>query len=607
MHRCIGFLIALLLVGNVVQAQRPNVIVLMTDDQGYGEFSCHGNSLVKTPSIDRLASQSIRMTDFHVAPMCTPTRAQLMTGLDAFRTGAINVSSGRTLLNADLKTMANVFADAGYRTGIFGKWHLGDNYPFRPRDRGFDEALWFPSSHVNSVPDFWDNDYFDDTYMHNGVRKKYSGYCTDVFFTEAMNWIEEDKDSDKPFFVYLPLNAAHYPWFVPKKYREPVRQAIAENPELVNSVSGRERNLENLIGFPAMGLNIDENVGRLDEFLSDKELLASTIVVFLTDNGSDFGDQYFNAGMRGRKTQLWEGGHRVPCFLRVPGGELGEPRDISTLTHVQDLLPTLAGLTTANDHLPESLDGSDWGPMLRGDSDELEERKLVINYSRMPMFKVTYTKDNPAIPKKNGAAVLWKSWRLIENKWLYNVKSDPHQDQDVAAENPAVVKAMSDHLDAWWDMVKDDVMLPQRVVIGSDQENPQLLTACEWLDVFIDQQLQIRLGKRKNGVWYLDAEQAGTYTFELRRYPRESGLKLQAEHGQTPVTDGTYLAARKLPIMTAKIEVGDQTQMLEPDANQQSFTVEMNLPAGPIELKTTFFDKDSNEICGAYYVYVKRG
>ena len=607
MHRCIGFLIALLLVGNVVQAQRPNVIVLMTDDQGYGEFSCHGNSLVKTPSIDRLASQSIRMTDFHVAPMCTPTRAQLMTGLDAFRTGAINVSSGRTLLNADLKTMANVFADAGYRTGIFGKWHLGDNYPFRPRDRGFDEALWFPSSHVNSVPDFWDNDYFDDTYMHNGVRKKYSGYCTDVFFTEAMNWIEEDKDSDKPFFVYLPLNAAHYPWFVPKKYREPVRQAIAENPELVNSVSGRERNLENLIGFLAMGLNIDENVGRLDEFLSDKELLASTIVVFLTDNGSDFGDQYFNAGMRGRKTQLWEGGHRVPCFLRVPGGELGEPRDISTLTHVQDLLPTLAGLTTANDHLPESLDGSDWGPMLRGDSDELEERKLVINYSRMPMFKVTYTKDNPAIPKKNGAAVLWKSWRLIENKWLYNVKSDPHQDQDVAAENPAVVKAMSDHLDAWWDMVKDDVMLPQRVVIGSDQENPQLLTACEWLDVFIDQQLQIRLGKRKNGVWYLDAEQAGTYTFELRRYPRESGLKLQAEHGQTPVTDGTYLAARKLPIMTAKIEVGDQTQMLEPDANQQSFTVEMNLPAGPIELKTTFFDKDSNEICGAYYVYVKRG
>ena len=150
MHRCIGFLIALLLVGNVVQAQRPNVIVLMTDDQGYGEFSCHGNSLVKTPSIDRLASQSIRMTDFHVAPMCTPTRAQLTMGLDAFRTGAINVSSGRTLLNADLKTMANVFADAGYRTGIFGKWHLGDNYPFRPRDRGFDEALWFPSSHVNS-------------------------------------------------------------------------------------------------------------------------------------------------------------------------------------------------------------------------------------------------------------------------------------------------------------------------------------------------------------------------------------------------------------------------------------------------------------------------
>ena len=606
MHRYFGFLVIFSFHGHFVQAQHPNVIVLMTDDQGYGEFSCNGNPLIETPNIDRLGSQSIRMTDFHVAPMCTPTRAQLMTGLDAFRTGAINVSSGRTLLNPDLKTMANVFSEAGYRTGIFGKWHLGDNYPFRPRDRGFDEALWFPSSHINSVPDYWDNDYFDDTYIHNGVRKEYSGYCTDVFFTEAMNWIEEDKESDKPFFVYLPLNAAHYPWFVPKKYREPVRQAVAENPELVSEVSGRERNLENLIGFLAMGLNIDENVGRLDRFLGDQDLMENTIVVFLTDNGSEFGDQYFNAGMRGRKTQLWEGGHRVPCFLRFPGGDLGEPREIGTLTHVQDLLPTLAGLTSTKDHLPESLDGDDWGSMLRGGSGDLKERKLVINYSRMPMFKVTYTEDNPAVPKKNGAAVLWKSWRLIENKWLYNIESDPHQDHDVAAENPAVVKAMSEHLDAWWGTVKDDVMSPQRVVIGSEHENPQLLTACEWLDVFIDQQLQIRLGKRKNGVWYLDVDQAGSYTFELRRYPRESGLALQAEHPQTPVTDGMYLAARKLPIATAKIEVGDQAQMLEPDGNQQSFTAKMELSAGPIELKTTFFDKDSKEICGAYYVYVKR-
>ena len=165
----------------------------MTDDQGYGEFSCHGNPITKTPNIDALAANAVRLTDFHVAPMCTPTRGQLMTGVDAFRNAASNVSSGRTLLRADLKTIADVYRDGGYTTGLFGKWHLGDNYPFRPEDRGFDEAVWFPSSHINSVPDYWDNDYFDDTYIHNTKREKYSGYCTDVFFSEAIDWMNVEE------------------------------------------------------------------------------------------------------------------------------------------------------------------------------------------------------------------------------------------------------------------------------------------------------------------------------------------------------------------------------------------------------------------------------
>ena len=150
---------------DAASAARPNIIVIMTDDQGYGEFSCHGNPIARTPHIDKLASQSIRLTDFHVAPMCTPTRGQLLTGLDAFRNGALNVSSGRTLLRPELKTMADVFKAAGYRTGIFGKWHLGDNHPFRPEDRGFDEAIWFPSSHINALPDYRDTDHFDATYI----------------------------------------------------------------------------------------------------------------------------------------------------------------------------------------------------------------------------------------------------------------------------------------------------------------------------------------------------------------------------------------------------------------------------------------------------------
>ena len=157
-------------------AQKPNVIVILTDDQGYGDFSINGNPLIKTTNIDKLGYSATRFTDFHVAPMCTPTRSQLMTGQDAMRNGAINVSSGRSLMDPDLKTIANVFKDAGYATGLFGKWHLGDNFPHRPEDRGFDEAIWFPSSHLNGVSDYWDNDYFDDFYNHNGSREKSVSY-----------------------------------------------------------------------------------------------------------------------------------------------------------------------------------------------------------------------------------------------------------------------------------------------------------------------------------------------------------------------------------------------------------------------------------------------
>jgi arylsulfatase A-like enzyme len=434
-------LLALLLpVASTALADRPNVIVIMTDDQGYGEFSCHGNPLTQTPNIDKIAREGIRLTDFHVAPMCTPTRGQLMTGLDAFRTGASNVSSGRALLKADVKTIANLFQDAGYRTGIFGKWHLGDNYPFRPEDRGFEEALWFPSSHINSVPDYWDNDYFDDTYIHNGERKQYQGYCTDVFFDEAASWIA--KEDERPFFAYIALNAAHWPWFVPDKFREPIRQAIRENPEVVERLNKVQR--EDLISFLAMGANIDENIGKLDERLKQSDVFENTIVVFLTDNGSTMGEDYYNAGMRGKKTQLWEGGHRVPCFIRWPAGSLGKPRDVAELSHVQDLMPTLADLAGVAG-VPDGLDGQSLSPVLRGAQESLGDRMLVINYSRMPGFKVNYTRGSPAIPRRNGAAVLWKRWRLLENRMLFDLDSDPHQDHDVAANHPDVVSKMRAH------------------------------------------------------------------------------------------------------------------------------------------------------------------
>jgi arylsulfatase A-like enzyme len=581
---------------------RPNVIVLMTDDQGYGEFSIHGNPIARTPNIDRLGTESIRLTNFHVAPMCTPTRGQLLTGIDAFRNGAMNVSSGRTLLRADLKTMADVFREAGYRTGIFGKWHLGDNYPFRPEDRGFDEAIWFPSSHISSLPDYWDNDYFDDTYHHNGKREKLAGYCTDVFFCEAKRWIAETAPA-RPFFVYLPLNAAHGPWFVPKKYRQVIQQAMDEHPEVAAHLKPARR--EALIRFLAMGANIDENVGRLDQFLSDSGLRENTIIVFLTDNGSTLGPDYFNAGMRGGKTTLWEGGHRVPCFIRWPGGAIGPPREIGELCQVQDLLPTLADLAGLT-NVPQKLDGTSLVPLFRGKHESLKDRMLVINYSRMPSSKLTDGKVSPALPQRDGAAVLWKQWRLLENRELYDVGSDPHQDHDVSAKYPEVVEKMRAHLDKWWNGVKDRAMVPQRVVIGNDAENPMMLSACEWLNVFVDQQRQVRQGDRKNGVWHLVVDRDGLYSFELRRWPKESHVRLDEGVTVTPVTDGRYVAGRPIAIASARMRIGNQELAGKPQTDGESVQFRLNLKVGSTELQTWFMDSAGQSICGAYYVYVHR-
>lgn len=617
MKKLIPLLAALLLVvpapvagaAETIPASRPNILVLVTDDQGFGELSCHGNPLLQTPHLDRLHDESIRLADFHVAPMCTPTRGQLLSGVDALRNLAFNVSSGRTMLRRDLPTMPDLFAAAGYSTGIFGKWHLGDNYPYRPQDRGFRESVWFPSSHIGSAPDFWDNDYFDDVYQHNGEPCRFTGYTTDVFFGEAIRWIREQREAGRPFLCYLSTAAPHAPLFVPPQYRETMEPVVAgaSLPHMEPDVRGQ---LTRSLGMLA---NIDENVGRLEAFLRDAGLRENTIVVFLTDNGSTFGPSYFNAGMRGGKRTLWEGGHRVPCFIRWPAGIQQPAHDIAELTQVQDLLPTLLDLAGVKAPAEGTgFDGTSLAGVLRGDPGQsvLSARGQLDRILRERMLVVQFTGTENPVPKRGDACVMWRRWRLLQNRELYDLSADPEQKQDVSADHPDIVARMQAHYAGWWDGVSPHLDDMERMIIGHKAEPESLLSPCEWRDVFFDQGEQVRRGDRKNGVWHAEVACEGFYEFELRRWPREREAALTAGLPAVTLTDGELSAGRPLPIAAARLRVTavDETfdETFNVSATDRAVTFRLPLAAGPIDLQSWFLDENGRELCGAYYVNARR-
>ncbi len=530
--------------------------------------------------MDRLHDQAVRLTDFHVAPMCTPTRSQLLSGRDALDNGAMNVSSGRTMLRRGIPTMADVFAGSGYRTAIFGKWHVGDVHPYRPQDRGFQRAVWYPSSHVSSAPDFWNNDYFDPRFrLEDGTVRPFKGYCTDVLFDEAMAWMRERAKAREPFFAYIAPNAAHSPLYVPDRYREPYRALGAD-----------------VAGFYGMIANIDENLGRLDAMLEESRLREDTILIFMTDNGGTFGVETFNAGMKGRKITLWEGGHRVPCFIRWPAGRLGEPRDVDELTHVQDLLPTLVELCSLTPPRDPKWDGVSLAGLLRGERSRLADRMLVVQFSRM-------TRPRPV---RGDAAVLWRKWRLLNDRELYDVAADPAQDHDVAAAHPDVVARMREHYAKWWAEIEPGLDAFSDLTIGSDAEPVTLLSPADWQDVFLDQQRQIRRGEARSGAWGLDVARDGEYVFELRRWPREADAPLAAGVPACRQVDGTLPAGVALPIAKAKLRVGDFQQERAVKPGDKAVLFDVPLRKGPTRAQTWFYDADGKELCGAYYVYVHR-
>ena len=549
---------------------RPNVLVIITDDQGYGDLAVHGNGKIRTPHLDQLHGESVRFTNFHVDPTCSPTRSALMTGRYSTRTGVWHTIMGRSLLDPSERTLAEMFQEAGYRTGMFGKWHLGDNCPSRPQDQGFEHVVWHHGGGVGQGPDYWDNDYFDDTYEVNGEWRPFAGYCTDVWFDEALEFVEAD--DERPFFAYLSTNAPHGPFLVDESYSQPYVDA---------GLGGT------MAKFHGMIENIDDNVGALRARLEELGLAENTVLVFMTDNGTAAGDQPtraelesgrwpgFNAGMRGKKGSEYEGGHRVPFFVHWPAGKLGAPRDIDLLAAHVDVLPTLADLAGAAPAGQRPLDGASLAPVLRGEEHGLAQRTLFVHSQRI---------EYPRPWRK--CAVMTQRWRLINGAELYDVLADPGQATDVAGEHPELVASLRGAYEGWWDSFGSVLDEKVRIRVG-DVEDPVALMSHDWHTE--DQgtpwhQNHVRSGYLGNGPWALEVAQAGRYEVTLYRWPAH--------------------LERAMDMVHATIAMGELTQDLriEPAATHAAFRVE--LPEGPVDLLTTLRRPDGKEH-GAYFASVR--
>jgi arylsulfatase A-like enzyme len=461
--------------------QKPNVIFILTDDQGYGELACHGNPIIKTPNLDRLHSESIRFTDFQVSPTCSPTRASWMTGRHEFRSGVTHTINERERLSLKAVTIAQVLKSASYTTGIFGKWHLGDEAPYQPDQRGFDEVFihgagGIGQTYPGSCGDAPGNTYFNPAILHNRVFEKTQGFCTDVFFRQATQWIDRKRQEKRPFFAYIATNAPHAPYVCPEKYLK-----MYEGSGL-----GKDA-----MAYYGMITNIDENIGKLMAKLKEWNLEKDTLVIFMTDNGHPIAKLY-NAGMRGAKGGPYQGGTRVPLFLRWPGTLRGGI-DIDKLAAHIDLFPTLAELAGAKipegpqsvgwgaapasrDHgnagasapaygpagatIPEGvkLDGRSLVPLLKDPSAPWPDRFLFVHLGRWPKGKA---KDS----KYAQCAVRNGRFRLVNNRELYDIKADPGEKTSVIAEHPDVVAQMRAAYDRWWEellpaLVNEDAVGP---------------------------------------------------------------------------------------------------------------------------------------------------
>ena len=592
-------------------APKPNIVFVITDDQGYGDLGFTGNPVVKTPHLDRLATESSQLKDYHVAPTCSPTRSALLTGHWTNRTGVWHTVNGRSMLRENEITLGQLLKDHGYATGMFGKWHLGDNYPYRPQDRGFTEVYYHGGGGVGQTPDLWDNSYFDGSYFHNGRIVAAKGFCTDVFFGEAHRFIRQQAAAKQPFLAYISLNAPHDPFHAPQKYLD----LYPQQPPVLASFFG-------------MITNIDDQVGATRALLRELGIADNTLFIFTTDNGTATGEKIFNAGMRGKKGSEYEGGHRVPLLAHWPAAGWTKPHVSDTLSHAVDIVPTLLDVAGAPTPAGLKFDGRSIRPLLDPAANRAawpHERMLVTDSQR---------ERDPV--KWKQSAVMSGPWRLINGKELYDIKADPGQQRDVFAEQPARAAKMRAFYEAWWAELEPTFAQTTEIYLGHPEHPAVSLTGHDWIQEALppwnQQHIRVADGfaptraaaakakdapapadkkSRHAGHWAVKVVTAGRYEISIRRWPVEANHPIAAALPPGEKVPGASVAFRArpgvaIPATTATLRIGGRDLAAKPvRATDTAISFTTALAAGSHQLAPVFTTADGHEV-GAYYAVVTK-
>jgi arylsulfatase len=508
-------------------SEHPNVILIITDDQGYGDLGFTGNPHVKTPILDNLAKQSIRFNNFYVCPVSAPTRAGLMTGRYSLRTGVRDTYNGGAMMAPSEVTIAEMLKEAGYATGIFGKWHLGDNYPMRPCDQGFDESLIHLAGGMGQPGDFttWprgDSSYFDPVLWHNGKQQKYDGYCSDIFTSNAADFLE--KNRDKPFFCYLAFNAPHTPLQVPERYYNMYRdtdpsKGFESDKRPLPQMS--EKDSEDARRVYAMVTNIDDNIGIILKKLQDLNIAENTVVIYMTDNGPQ--QRRYNDGMRGLKSSVYRGGVRVPFWVRYPALKRNNI-EIEAIAANIDVLPTLADICNVKVPAGRKIDGVSLYPFIKENKSD-GNRSLFFYWTRHSPELY----NNIALQKGRYKLVGNTGYNSPANTFeLYDLENDPYEQKNIVKDDPDRAEKMKKELDFLFFELAGSENLAERprIEIGTLHENPVILNRND-----ADGQWGIWEQEEIFGLWKVMINE-GRYNLRFKFIaPVPSGGKMMVETG----------------------------------------------------------------------------